>query len=114
MTDTSNDCLFCKIITGKIPSEKVLETAQFIAFKDIHPKAPVHVLIVPKQHRARPEELTADEATGMLAGSEEIAQMLGVKDTGYRLVFNVGTHAGQEIDHVHLHLLGGTAAKSMY
>jgi len=107
-------CLFCQIITGKIPSEKVLETADFVAFKDIHPKAPVHVLLVPKTHRDRPEDLTADEITAMLAGTEEIAQILGVKETGYRLIFNVGAHAGQEVDHVHLHLIGGAPAKGMY
>jgi histidine triad (HIT) family protein len=114
MAPDMENCLFCQIIAGKIPSEKVMETAHFVAFKDIHPKAPVHVLIVPKHHRMRPEELTADEITAMLAGTEEIAQILGVKDTGYRLVFNVGNHPGQEIDHVHLHLIGGAPAKSMY
>lgn len=108
------DCLFCKIIREEIPSEQVLETPNYVAFKDIHPKAPVHVLIVPKRHVERPENLRAEEIADMLLGSEEIAQILGVKETGYRLLFNVGMHAGQEIDHVHLHLLGGAPAKSMY
>lgn len=85
-----------------------------MAFKDIHPKAPVHVLIVPKRHIERPEELRAKELHDMMIGSEEIAQILGVKETGYRLLFNVGKHAGQEIDHAHLHLLGGAPSKSMY
>ncbi len=91
-----------------------METAHYFAFKDIHPKAPVHVLIVPKRHVERPEELRADELLDMFTGSEEIAQILGVKETGYRLVFNVGNHPGQVIDHVHLHLLGGAAAKNLY
>ncbi len=108
------DCLFCKIIREEIPSEQVLETTNYVAFKDIHPKAPVHVLIVPKRHVERPEELRPEEIADMLNGTEEIAQILGVKETGYRLLFNVGTHAGQEIDHVHLHLLGGAPAKSLY
>lgn len=108
------ECLFCKIIAGKLPSEEVLETTNYFAFKDIHPKAPVHVLIVPKRHVERPEELRADEIHDMLLGSEEVAQISGIKESGYRLLFNVGTHAGQEIDHVHLHLIGGTPSKGMY
>lgn len=107
-------CLFCQIIAGKLPSEKILETPNYIAFKDIHPKAPVHVLITPKRHVERPEDLQAEEIHDMLLGSEEVAQILGVKETGYRLLFNVGQHAGQEIDHVHLHLIGGKQAQSMY
>jgi histidine triad (HIT) family protein len=108
------NCLFCQITAGRKPSDKVLETATYVAFKDIHPKAPVHVLIVPKRHVERPEELKPAEISDMLTGSEKIAQLLGVKDTGYRLVFNIGSHAGQEIEHVHLHLLGGALAQAMY
>lgn len=107
-------CLFCRIIKGEIPSEKIIETSQYYAFKDIHPKAPVHILIVPKQHRERPEDLTRDELSDMFRGSEEIAEIMGVKETGYRLLFNVGTHAGQVIDHVHMHLIGGKESKAMY
>ena len=91
-----------------------METTTYVAFKDIHPKAPVHVLLVPKRHVERPEELTANEIADMMNGSEEVAQILGVKETGYRLLFNVGKHAGQEVDHVHMHLIGGAPAKSMY
>ena len=109
-----SECLFCQIISGGLPCEKVMETSHYMAFEDINPKAPVHILIVPKRHIERPEELRAEEIHDMLRGSEEIAQILGVKDTGYRLMFNVGTHAGQEIDHAHLHLLGGAPAKGMY
>ncbi len=109
-----NDCLFCKIVREEIPSEQVIETTNYVAFKDIHPKAPVHVLIVPKRHVERPEELRPDEISDMLTGSEEIAEILGVKEPGYRLVFNVGKSAGQEINHVHMHLLGGAPAKSIY
>ncbi len=108
------DCLFCKIIKEEIPSEQILETSNYVAFKDIHPKAPVHVLIVPKRHVEKPEELRPEEISDMLNGSEEIAQILGVKDSGYRLLFNVGKHAGQEVDHVHMHLIGGTPSKGMY
>ncbi|HSX42077.1 MAG TPA: HIT domain-containing protein [Candidatus Saccharimonadales bacterium] len=108
------DCLFCQIVREEVQSEQIIETTNYVAFKDIHPKAPVHVLIVPKRHVERPEELRGDEITDMLQGAEEVAQIMGVKDTGYRLVFNVGNHPGQVIDHVHLHLLGGAPAKSMY
>jgi histidine triad (HIT) family protein len=108
------ECLFCKIIRGEIQSEKVMETSHYFAFKDIHPKAPVHILIVPKRHVERPEELRAEELHDMMIGSEEIAQILEVKEYGYRLLFNVGKHAGQEIEHVHMHLIGGAPAKSMY
>lgn len=108
------NCLFCKIIREEIPSEQILETSSYVAFKDIHPKAPVHVLIVPKRHVERPEELTPDEITDMLNGSEEIAEITGVKESGYRLLFNVGKHAGQEIDHVHMHLIGGSQARGLY
>jgi len=109
-----DDCLFCKIIAETVPSQKILETTHYIAFHDIHPKAPVHVLIVPKRHVERPEELRSEEIHDMITGSEEIAQILSVKETGYRLLFNVGEHAGQEINHVHLHLIGGALAKAMY
>ena len=108
------DCLVCEIVAGSLPCEKVIETSHYMAFKDIHPKAPVHVLIVPKRHIERPEELRAEELAGKCTRSQDVAQILEVKESGYRLVFNVGSHAGQEIDHAHLHLLGGTPAKSMY
>jgi len=85
-----------------------------IAFKDIHPKAPVHILIVPKQHHERPEQLTQEELHDLFSGSEQIAKIMDVKETGYRLLFNIGRHAGQVIDHVHLHLLGGKQSKEMY
>lgn len=109
-----NNCLFCKIIREEIPSEQIIETVNYVAFKDIHPKAPVHVLIVPKRHVERPEELKSDEIADMINGSEEIAQIMGVKESGYRLLFNVGKHAGQEVDHVHMHLIGGAPTKSVY
>jgi len=108
------NCLFCQIIKEEVPSEQVLETVNYVAFKDIHPKAPVHILIVPKRHVERPEELRPEEIHDMLNGSEEIAQILGVKESGYRLLFNVGADSGQAVNHVHMHLLGGSPAKSMY
>jgi histidine triad (HIT) family protein len=109
-----NDCIFCKIVRDELESQKVLETSHYIAFRDIHPKAPVHVLLVPKRHVARPEELRAEEIHDMLVGSEEVAQILGVKESGYRLLFNIGPDSGQEVPHVHLHLIGGKPSTAMY
>jgi len=109
-----DNCLFCQIVEGKLPSEKILETNLIMAFKDIYPKAPVHALIVPKIHRDRPEAVTADEALALLVASEEVAQILGVKASGYRLAFNVGRDSGQEVDHVHLHVLGGRAGQALF
>lgn len=109
-----DNCLFCKIVAGEIPAEKEAENDLVMAFRDINPKAPVHVLVIPKIHRTRPTDLTAEEITAMLTMADNVADKLGVKETGVRLVFNVGRHAGQEIDHVHLHMLGGQAARAMY
>lgn len=108
------DCLFCKIIAEQIPSEKILETAQLVAFKDVHPKAPVHILIVPKRHIELPEELNEVESLAFLQAAEEVAQIQGIKETGYRLIFNVGRDAGQEMPHLHLHVIGGQKASTLY
>lgn len=109
-----DDCIFCQIVEGKLPSEKILETNLIMALRDTHPKAPVHALIVPKLHRTLPEELTADEAHALLTASEEVAQILDIKEAGYRLAFNVGHNSGQEINHVHLHVLGGRVSQALF
>lgn len=101
------DCVFCRIVAGELPSERVHEDDQVIAFKDLHPQAPVHVLVVPREHRrdvtelARRPELLAHTAT--VAG--EIAAAHG--DGDFRLVFNTGASAGQSVFHVHAHVLAG-------
>lgn len=105
-----SDCLFCKIIEGSIPSTKVYEDEQLFAFKDINPMAPVHVVIVPKVHFDSLNEV--DENTSLVLGYlmskvPEIAQSLGVKESGYRLVNNCGVDGGQTVGHIHYHLLGG-------
>jgi len=104
------DCLFCKIIQGDIPAERVLETDHVLAFRDINPQAPEHILIIPKQHIPTINELDANEA--QLAGqlvlaAKQIAKDSGVHNDGYRLVFNCNANAGQEVFHIHLHLLAG-------
>jgi histidine triad (HIT) family protein len=101
------DCLFCRIIVGEIPSERVHEDEKVIAFKDLHPQAPVHVLVVPREHRRDVTELVEDPEllahTAKIAG--EVAAAHG--DGDFRLVFNTGASAGQTVFHVHAHVLAG-------
>jgi histidine triad (HIT) family protein len=104
------DCVFCEIVTGATRSRKVYEDAEVLAFHDIHPRAPVHVLVIPKRHITSASDLT--EADVMLAGrlllvARQVAAELGIADSGYRLVNNCGAHAGQTVWHLHLHILGG-------
>ncbi len=102
------DCLFCKISKNEIPSDVVYEDGEVKVFKDIHPKAPVHLLIIPHTHIQSIAHLGADHG-GIIAkliyAAKKAAEDLGLK--GYKLVFNVGREGGQLIDHLHLHLLGG-------
>lgn len=104
------DCLFCSIINGDIPSTKVYEDETVYAFKDINPMAPVHVLIVPKQHISSVNEVT-EENSGVIAHIYEVAaklaKELGISESGYRVVSNCGADAGQTVFHLHFHLLGG-------
>jgi histidine triad (HIT) family protein len=104
-----SDCLFCKIIAGEIPSKKVFEDEYAFAFHDIDPKAPTHILIVPKKHIRGLKEASAEDAE--IVGrchlvAAQIARQLGIED-GYRTVLNVGPKAGQSVFHLHVHLLGG-------
>lgn len=104
------DCLFCKISKGEIPSTKVYEDDDFYAFKDIAPVAPVHVLVIPKKHIANIAALTSDDAAvagKMLYVIQKVAQILGIDKDGYRVVFNTGEKAGQTVHHMHAHILGG-------
>ena len=108
------NCLFCKIAAGEIPSQKVYEDAQMLAFRDIEPKAPVHVLLIPKTHLDGVRALTADNAAvvaHIFAKIPEIAASLGVTD--YRVVTNNGAAAGQSVQHLHFHLLGGRTLGEM-
>ncbi|RMG88469.1 MAG: histidine triad nucleotide-binding protein [Candidatus Dadabacteria bacterium] len=104
------DCIFCKIVAGEIPADKVWEDEHALAFRDIRPIAPVHVLIVPKTHRESFAEVT-DADTPFLASLaraiREIAEKEGVADSGYRIIANTGPDGGQEVFHLHVHLLGG-------
>jgi histidine triad (HIT) family protein len=108
MTDA--DCIFCKIAAGEIPSTKVAETERVLAFRDLHPKAPTHVLVIPRDHYANTAELTAADpalAGEVLAAAAGVAESEGVAETGWRLVANSGPHSGQDVFHVHFHVIGG-------
>lgn len=103
------DCLFCKIVAGEIPAKKVHEDAHTIAFEDINPQAPTHVLVIPKRHIPAWSALTvADgETLGHIAETiNAVAKARGLTE-GFRVVNNNGRHAGQTVDHLHMHLLGG-------
>jgi len=104
------DCLFCRIIEGEVPSRKVYEDDLVVAFRDITPQAPTHIVIVPRKHVASLSELAKadDYIIGHLVRiATEIAALQGIASEGYRLVANCGAGAGQSVDHLHFHLLGG-------
>ena len=105
-----NDCLFCKIAAGEIPSTKVYEDEQALAFRDIAPQAPVHVLVIPKKHVSGWYD-AKDEDDALLAHlmrvAANVAKMEGVVDSGFRVVSNCGADAQQTVRHLHLHVLGG-------
>lgn len=105
-----NDCLFCRIVAGEIPATVVHETATTLAFLDIEPKAPVHVLVIPKAHHADVVALATADPQGtadVLAACAAVAQAQGLTGDGFRLIVNSGAHGGQEVFHVHAHVLGG-------
>ncbi|HEY1093813.1 MAG TPA: histidine triad nucleotide-binding protein [Glycomyces sp.] len=108
MTDT--DCIFCKIVAGDIPSTKVLETDRVLAFRDLHPKAPTHVLVIPKDHYRDTAALAAADpqlAGEVLQAAADVAAAEGVAEDGWRLLANTGANGGQEVFHVHFHVFGG-------
>ena len=108
----SADCLFCRIAAGSIPAEVLHEDDLVVAFRDIAPRAPAHILVIPRRHIASAAELT--EADGPLLGrlfgvAADLARSEGIAGGGYRLVSNVGRWGGQTVDHLHFHLMGGRA-----
>lgn len=103
------DCVFCKIISGDIPSSKVYEDEWVVAFKDLEPQAPVHVLIVPKEHIASAKEITAENSyliAKVFEAAAKIAKEMDLKD-GFRIVNNCGEKAGQTVMHIHFHMMAG-------
>jgi len=104
-----SNCLFCRIVAGEVPSRKVYEDSEFLAFEDIHPQAPVHILVIPKEHFPTIADVPP-ERVDLIGRAVGIANRIAVEkqlDSGYRLVFNCRKDAGQDVFHVHLHLLGG-------
>ena len=105
-----NDCIFCKIIHGEIPSELVYEDDWVAAFKDVAPVAPVHILIVPKKHIPALNDASDEDSLALgkiQLAAVKIAEAQGIKDKGYRLISNCGKDAGQVVMHIHYHLIGG-------
>lgn len=104
------DCIFCKIAAKEISSEIVKENDRMVAFRDIHPKAPVHLLVIPRAHRASLEEVTKEDRELLgeaLLFTQDVARAEGLAQKGYKVVMNVGRGGGQIIDHLHIHILGG-------
>jgi len=109
-----DDCIFCKILKGEIPSNQVYEDDQVLAFRDINPAAPTHVLVIPKEHIASVNDVTEKHEQLMghiLAVVKPIADQEGISESGYRLIINHGPDGHQEVDHLHLHILGGQPMK---
>ena len=107
-----NDCIFCKIANKEIPSNIVFENDFIVAFEDLAPVAPVHILIVPKKHVASAMELSNEEdfdyIKEVFKAAKEIAELKGVNESGFRIINNCGEDAGQTVKHIHFHLIGGT------
>lgn len=105
-----DDCLFCKILAGDIPADVIYESETAIAFRDINPQAPLHVLIIPRKHVATINDIQVEDQAivgSLFSAAAEIAQREGFSDEGYRSVMNCNEAAGQTVFHIHLHLLGG-------
>jgi histidine triad (HIT) family protein len=112
----SSDCIFCKIIKGEIPTEKIYEDEHVVAFNDISPKSPTHILVVPKKHVASLNELKLDEMNMIVQvfnAIKKIAIIQGVAEDGYRVIVNTNRSAGQEVFHIHFHIMGGRQLGSM-
>ncbi len=103
-----SDCIFCRIAAGQIPADIIYEDADHLAFRDIHPAAPLHAVLIPKRHCATLADMTdAQEHGRLILAAVATARALNIEKTGYRLVANYGADGGQEVMHVHWHILGG-------
>jgi len=110
------DCIFCQIAQKQIPTKLEYEDEDIVAFNDLHPRAPVHILIVPKKHLVSIAQLEEKDATmvgKLIYAAKILAEKKGIVENGFRLCFNTGKHSGQIVDHLHLHLLGGQSLGSM-
>lgn len=105
-----DDCLFCKIVAGDIPATVVLDTDTVLAFRDLNPMAPTHVLVIPRRHIVGADHISPEDGdviAAMFVAAKAVAAADGVDASGYRTVFNVGADSGQSVPHLHLHVLGG-------
>ena len=105
-----SDCIFCRIINQEIPSKIVYEDDDILAFEDVNPLAPIHILLIPKKHIATMDDVTEEDSAVLgriLLKAKEIAAEKGLNENGYRIVNNCKAHGGQEVFHIHFHLLGG-------
>ncbi len=100
-------CIFCKLVEGEIPSNKILENDDFIAFHDLYPKAPIHILVIPKKHVECFQDVSPKTMAKMTPFLQEVATLTGIDKSGYRLITNNGENGGQEVHHLHFHVLGG-------
>jgi histidine triad (HIT) family protein len=110
LRDMVEGCLFCRIVAGEVSSEIVYQDKEFLAFRDINPQAPEHIIIIPKMHIASVAELSQEQqglAGNLILTAKKVAEQLGIANKGYRLAINCGHDGGQVIHHLHLHLLGG-------
>jgi len=104
-------CLFCKIVNQEIPANVILENDEFIAFHDINPKAPVHILAIPKVHIDSFNEITPNIMSKMTTFIQDVAKITKIEKSGYRVITNIGDNGGQEVGHLHFHILGGAKLK---
>ncbi len=104
-----SDCLFCKIAAGQIPAKVVMQEDEIVAFEDINPKAPVHLLVIPKKHISSLSDASGDQALlgRLLDAAARVARVKGIAESGFRVVANTGRNGGQTVFHLHLHVLGG-------
>jgi histidine triad (HIT) family protein len=104
-------CLFCKIVNKEIPANIELENDDFIAFHDINPKAPIHILAIPKLHVESFNEVSPETMSGLTHFIQELVKKVGIDQSGYRVITNIGENGGQEVQHLHFHILGGAKLK---
>jgi len=100
-------CIFCKIVNGEIPNQTVLEDENFLAFNDINPAKKVHILVIPKEHYKSFDVVPPKIMASMTEFIQKVVSKVGIKESGYRLITNVGSDGGQEVQHLHFHILGG-------
>lgn len=105
---TKDDCIFCKIANGEVPTDMVMETENIAVFKDTNPQFPVHVLVVPKDHYSSLNDDISQETLGeLMAMVPQVAEKMGIRDSGYRTIINTGDDANQTVKHLHIHVVGG-------